>query len=38
MRRTPHSVETLWITVEDTPSRCSQNRSPLLKLGMEVDT
>lgn len=37
MRRIPHSVESLWITMEDTPLRCSQLVGCLWKLGMEVD-
>jgi hypothetical protein len=38
MRRIPHSVESLWITVEDTPPPCSQVEGVLWKLGMEVDS
>ena len=37
MGRTSHSVDSLWITVEDTPPGCSQLGGPLWKLGMEVD-
>jgi hypothetical protein len=37
MRRIPHSVESLWITVEDTPLACTQPEGWLWKLGMEVD-
>jgi hypothetical protein len=38
MHRTSHSVESLWITVEDTPPGCSQAEGQLWKLGMQVDT
>jgi hypothetical protein len=37
MGRIPHSVESLWITVEDTPLACTQLEGHLWKLGREVD-
>jgi len=37
MGRSSHSVESLWITVEDTPPGCSQLRGHLWNLGMEAD-
>jgi len=37
MGRSSHSVDSLWITVEDTPPGCTQVGGRLWTLGMEVD-